>query len=385
MSLTALPRSRDGRPRTRVDFYPAGREGPRVQRILRMGVNAAKAWMREQIAAHQGNGPAGGRRTFGGLVEEFLQSRRRKGLSDSYLVELERDLASTMAGRWGKKLAKRVTTRMIEEYLDELVEKEAKPGTVKKHRQELFTMFRWATRRRLVPFNPVEAIEPPKLGRLKHEWLPPAAFAKLWDHSPDYLRPMLVPAITLGLRSAEIRMLPRSRVLPGMLRVHGKGNKERELPCPPQLREVLLAQPERPDGLVFTRPGIYHGQAARSDIWTADAFTRAVKTAARKAKLDSGVTPHTLRHSATSWMVAAGVRLRVVQEALGHESYTTTLRYEHARYMDWEEEKRALPENITTISLHVMSALARGGPQMSADTTPAEGQEAAAQKADRAK
>lgn len=250
MSLTALPRSRDGRPRTRVDFYPAGREGPRVQRVLRMGVNAARAWMREQIAAQEGRARAGSRRTFGALVEEFLQSRRRKGASESYLVELERDLAGTMAGRWGTRPAKRVTTRMVEIYLDEMLDRGAKPNTVRKHRQELFTLFRWAARRRLVPYNPVEAIESPRPAKLKHAWLPPSQFARLWQHSPGYLRPMLVPAITLGLRSAEIRLLPRARVLPGGVAGARQGQQAARVAVPggaPRGTPVAARAGRRPD------------------------------------------------------------------------------------------------------------------------------------------
>jgi len=164
-------------------------------------------------------------------------------------------------------------------------------------------------------------------------------------------RPVLVPSITLALRAQEVCDLHREAVRGGTVQIVGKGRKLRVLPCPAALERLLLGQPQRPDGLIFTRPPAHHGQQPQSDRWTTSSLRRLVRTAAGHAGL---------RHSAASWWVSAGVPMRRVQKALGHASIATTERYEHAGWMDWEKEERHPPGLITTISLRIIRLLVSG-------------------------
>ncbi|MEM6332431.1 MAG: site-specific tyrosine recombinase [Planctomycetota bacterium] len=135
-----------------------------------------------------------------------------------------------------------------------------------------------------------------------------------------------------GLRAAEVAGLTLNRLHAeiGVVRVLGKGNKERIVPVGrPALRAVGLylrdcrpdlLRPELPtDHLLLSRTG---RPITRVVVW------QVVKRMAARAGLRD-VHPHTLRHSFATHLLAGGADLRVVQELLGHSNIRTTQVYTH--------------------------------------------------------
>lgn len=131
-----------------------------------------------------------------------------------------------------------------------------------------------------------------------------------------------------GLRIAEALTLDvRDAPLPGsdaMLRVRGKGGKERIVPVLPAVRETMVAwlalHPNRSPGA----PLFVGVRGGRLDAAVAQRTLRGFR---RLNGLPDHATPHALRHSFATHLLAGGADLRAIQDLLGHASLSTTQRY----------------------------------------------------------
>ncbi len=131
-----------------------------------------------------------------------------------------------------------------------------------------------------------------------------------------------------GLRIAEALALDvRDRPLPGgALRVTGKGGKERILPVLPAVRAALdawlSAHPSGGDAAAPLFVGLRFGRRLNAAV-----AQRTMQHYRRLANLPEHATPHALRHSFATHLLAGGADLRSIQELLGHASLSTTQRY----------------------------------------------------------
>jgi len=114
------------------------------------------------------------------------------------------------------------------------------------------------------------------------------------------------------------------------LRVLGKGRKERVVPLPDGALALLknyLDERMSPQLAGTRQPAVFLNQ--RGGRLTARSVQRMLKTRALETGADMSVTPHRLRHSFATHLLAGGVDLRAIQELLGHASLATTERYTH--------------------------------------------------------
>ncbi|RIK94528.1 MAG: site-specific tyrosine recombinase XerD [Burkholderiales bacterium] len=145
-------------------------------------------------------------------------------------------------------------------------------------------------------------------------------------------RAMLETMYATGLRVSELVGLDTVRVAlnEGVVRVVGKGDKERLVPLGEEAREWIVrylreARPEllgarAADALFVTQRG---GPMTRQMFWTL------VKRYARAAEVHAPLSPHTLRHAFATHLLNHGADLRVVQMLLGHADISTTQIYTH--------------------------------------------------------
>jgi site-specific recombinase XerD len=108
--------------------------------------------------------------------------------------------------------------------------------------------------------------------------------------------------------------------------VRGKGNKQRLVPLSPRLLCELRTywKQYRPSQCLF--PG-----KTPNRPYASTSIQKAIKAAARRAKIQKNVTPHVLRHSYATGLLEAGVDILTISRLLGHASFTTTMVYLHVR------------------------------------------------------
>jgi integrase/recombinase XerC len=131
-----------------------------------------------------------------------------------------------------------------------------------------------------------------------------------------------------GLRIAEALALDVRDAPPpdgdATLRVVGKGSKQREVPVLPAVREALAAWLRHHPDLQPDSPLFLGARGKRLDPAVAQ---RTLRTFRRLNGLPEHATPHALRHSFATHLLAGGADLRAIQELLGHASLSTTQRY----------------------------------------------------------
>jgi integrase/recombinase XerD len=135
-----------------------------------------------------------------------------------------------------------------------------------------------------------------------------------------------------GIRVSELVRLKMSQVDTGLgvIRVTGKGNKQRLVPIHADALKALE------NYCVNARPALLKGKAspyvfvtARGGPLTRQAFWAAVKVNGRKAGIYHNLSPHVLRHTFATHLLEGGADLRSVQAMLGHSDLSTTEIYTH--------------------------------------------------------
>lgn len=201
-------------------------------------------------------------------------------------------------------------------------------------------LFRYLVQEKYLDKNITDIMESPKLWRVLPEFMTGEEVGRFLSafsgRSKDALefrnRCMMETLYACGLRVSEMANLRIGNINfdENVLRVTGKGNKERIVPVGrtavlfiqkyiARIRPQLLKDPSIPY-LFLSHNG---KQLDRERIWMV------VKEAARRAGIQKDIHPHTLRHSFASHLLENGADLRVIQEMLGHADISTTQIYTH--------------------------------------------------------
>ncbi|HEX8974878.1 MAG TPA: site-specific tyrosine recombinase [Solirubrobacteraceae bacterium] len=202
----------------------------------------------------------------------------------------------------------------------------------------LRSFYRHLRREQLIDHDPTSELRPPRSpGRLP-KVLSRDEIARLLaqpsGHSPAALRDraLLETMYACGLRATEATTLRVSEVdlEAGMLRARGKGSKERLVPIGRKAVETLQAYLDRgrprlvglsDEPRVFVN--LRGGGLSRQGLY------KIVQGHARRAGLENRMSPHTLRHTFATHLLAGGCDLRSLQEMLGHADIGTTQIYTH--------------------------------------------------------
>ena len=222
-------------------------------------------------------------------------------------------------------------------YVDFLVRSGLAPSSVGRNLAALSTFYRYLIYDGKLSSNVAKLLVAPAVWDRLPVVLGPSGVDKLLA-APDAEstigrrdRAILETLYATGCRASEVAGLRVADLdlARGSARCVGKGNKERLVPLGGKARAAIeeYLRRDRPT-LLAGRPGVPNLFAtvrgrpiSRAAIW------RVVKTHALAAGLSADVSPHTLRHSFATHLLAGGADLRVVQEMLGHVSIATTQIY----------------------------------------------------------
>ena len=272
------------------------------------------------------------------LVDQFLDALwMERGLSANTLAAYRSDLLALAGWLAGQGLD--LVSAGRAQLLEYLASREgARVRTTARRLSALRRFYRHLVRVRTLPDDPTALIEGPRLGRPLPDALTETEVEALLG-APDVAtalgvrdRTMLELLYATGLRVSELVGLHRLRVnlRQGVVRVMGKGSKERLVPFGEEASEWIerylgTAREEQLGG----RESEALFVTERGGGMTRQAFWYRIKRYAREAGLRKRLSPHTLRHSFATHLLNHGADLRVVQLLLGHRDISTTQIYTH--------------------------------------------------------
>lgn len=226
----------------------------------------------------------------------------------------------------------------VHSYLAKRVKQNSSPRSTARLLSSLKRFYRWLLREKRLMHDPTALIEAPRTGRPLPKSLSEQEVEALLDaadvETPLGLRDraMLEVLYASGLRVSELigLKLNQTNLKQGVIRVRGKGNKERLVPLGEeairwlesylQYARIQLLNDEVSEYLFITQR---HKPMSRQAFWYM------VKRYALQAGITQDISPHTLRHAFATHLLNHGADLRVVQMLLGHSDLSTTQIYTH--------------------------------------------------------
>jgi integrase/recombinase XerD len=270
-------------------------------------------------------------------VESFLAfCRIEKGLADNTVSSYRNDLEKLSGSL--RVPARAVCQDDLSRHVESLYRAGLSVRSVARHITTLRNFFRFLQQEGTVASDPTEFLASPKqwstlpkfLNREELDRLlaapSPAAPAGIRD------RAMLEMLYATGLRVSELCLLPLAAVerTMGVLKVTGKGNKQRLVPFGESAGQALdqFLREGRP-ALLKGRASSYLFVTAQGGPMARQSFWRLLRGYGLKAGIGRRLTPHVIRHSFATHLVEGGADLRSVQIMLGHADISTTQVYTH--------------------------------------------------------
>ncbi|MED5606899.1 MULTISPECIES: site-specific tyrosine recombinase XerD [Pseudomonas] len=274
------------------------------------------------------------------LIDRFLDALwLEKGLSDNTRLAYGSDLAlfNGWLGEQGVGL-ERAGRELILDHLAWRLAQGYKARSTARFLSGVRGFYRYCLRENLIAEDPTLQVELPQLGKPLPKSLSEADVEALLaaPETEDPLglrdRAMLEVLYACGLRVSELvgLTLEQLNLRQGVVRVFGKGSKERLVP----LGEEAILWIERymrnaRGDLLGGRPSDVLFPSLRGEQMTRQTFWHRIKHHARVAGIGKSLSPHTLRHAFATHLLNHGADLRVVQMLLGHSDLSTTQIYTH--------------------------------------------------------
>ena len=221
---------------------------------------------------------------------------------------------------------------VLRRYLMELKAKQHKPRTLARKISTLRSFFKFLQREKIIQSNPALLLNTPKLDKKLPKFLSEEEMVRFIE-SPSMVkeagkrdRALLEALYSTGIRVSELVGLNVDSVdfIGNVLKVMGKGKKERLVPIGDKALEVLKdyleSRKHKTSAIFLNRNG---------KRLTSRSINNIVDKYIQMGSLKFHISPHVLRHSFATHLLNRGADLRCVQELLGHANLSTTQIYTH--------------------------------------------------------
>ena len=284
------------------------------------------------------------------LIEEFIKAlHAQMGYSDHTIRNYRVDLGQFLhfliekAGESGKKAQPTIESvhfPLIREFLGRLFGN-CRKATIARKLSAIRSFFNFLEKKDLKIGNPAADIAAPRREQYIPNYLPVDEMFRLLDR-PDRKNPLGLRDLAImevlyscGIRVSELTALNMESIdlEEGLVKVLGKGNKERIVPIGKEAIRSLISYLEAAHGLRRNRERDDKGEPLfinfRGDRLSSRSVGKLVKRYGNEGGVNSDISPHDLRHTFATHLLDGGADLRSVQELLGHVSLSTTQKYTH--------------------------------------------------------
>ena len=271
---------------------------------------------------------------------------------EAYLdfCRMEKGLAANSVDAYGRDLARFAVfaaahtggslpdgTELLS-YLDQLYKDGLGSRSIARHMSTVKNLYAFLLREGKIDEDPTAALPVLRQPRKIPKYLN-AGEVEALSAAPDTAKPrglrdraMLALLYASGLRVSELCSLqmPDLNLEMGLVRVTGKGNKERLVPMGTEaVQEIRAWMEEGRPGVLKGRPSKFVFVTSRGGKLTRQGFWKALGAYGKQAGIFRGLSPHVLRHTFATHLLDGGADLRSLQTMLGHADIGTTQIYTH--------------------------------------------------------
>jgi integrase/recombinase XerD len=261
-----------------------------------------------------------------------------KGLAQNTLEAYSRDIARFRA--WAEPLTggEYPNAEILVRYVNSLYSDKLSGRSIARHLSAIRNLFRFLVAEGRLAADPTEHLSSPKQWSTIPKFLNQEQVGKLITAPDDSKatglrnRAMVELLYATGIRVTELIQLRLSNIDfgLGLVRVTGKGNKQRIVPVHAQALEAIQNYLEHGRAALLNgRTTPYLFVTARGAGMTRQGFWTAIKVTGKKAGIFHNLSPHVMRHTFATHLLEGGADLRSLQTMLGHADLGTTEIYTH--------------------------------------------------------
>ncbi len=273
------------------------------------------------------------------IQAEFMADAKPEDLPTK--IRYDQEYSARFQGKDEAIRLAEIDKKLIRKFLADLTNKGHNKSTIVRRLSSLRTFFRYVVSQNLLPANPTEDLDSPKIDKRIPVSLSYEHVKRLIDQpdTSDYLgfrdRTIMELFYSSGLRVSELVAVNRADIdhIQLLIRVRGKGKKERMVPITKNASEWILAylnHIERHQDIEG-----HQAQIDREAIFlnrlgtrlTARSVDRSFEKYLKASGLADKVTPHTIRHTIATHWLENGMDLKTIQEMLGHRTLAATTIY----------------------------------------------------------